>query len=200
MIDSIRLTCAIIDSMLMARGAPLRADPATARAHDAVGGEAMIAAVMGPYCRDPAAEIAQFRARHAAWPTPADLAFPGVAETLARLAGAGHVMAICSNKPQALCEQILADLGLDRFFTIIVGSRPDLPRKPAGDAARLALMGADAHRSLYIGDSAVDVATARAAGVPLALAGWGYGIDDARAAAPEAPVFADMAALGRHLL
>jgi phosphoglycolate phosphatase len=202
LIDSVRLTCAIIDTMLAERGAPVCADPAVARAHDAVGGEAMIAAVMGPYCRDAAADIARFRALHADVSTPADLAFPGVARTLASLAGAGYIMAICSNKPQALCDRILTDLGLCRHFSTIVGSRPGLPRKPAGDAARLALAGTRTapEAALYIGDSAIDVATARAAGLPLALAGWGYGVVEAQAAAPDAPVFADMASLGRHLL
>lgn len=190
LVDSVRLTCAIIDAMLAERGIAVRADPATARAMDAIGGEAMIAAVMGPHCRDPRAEIAEFRARHADIATPPDLAFAGVAGDLAALAAAGIGMAICSNKPQPLCEKILADLGLAGHFAAIIGSSPDRPRKPAPDAALagLAALGADAAHSLYIGDSPVDVATAQAAGLPLALVAWGYGLSAARAAAPDAPV------------
>lgn len=190
LVDSVRITCAIIDAMLAARGTAFRADPATARAMDAIGGEAMIAAVMGPHCRDPATEIAEFRARHAVAVTPPDLAFPGVAQALAALAGAQVGMAICSNKPQHLCEKILADLGLARHFGAIIGARTDLPRKPAPDGARLALaeLGADPATTLYVGDSAVDVATAKAAGLPLALVDWGYGLAAARAAAPAARV------------
>jgi phosphoglycolate phosphatase len=190
LVDSVRLTCAIIDAMLADRGIAFRADPALARAMDAIGGEAMIAAVMGEHCRDPALEIGEFRARHAVAETPHDLAFAGVQSALEALAEAGVAMAICSNKPQHLCDRILADLGLARHFGAIIGSSPDRPRKPAPDAvlAALAALGADAAHSLYVGDSPVDVATAAAAGVPLALVSWGYGIDAARVAAPHAPV------------
>ena len=197
LVDSVRITCAIIDAMLAARGIAFAADPATARAMDAIGGEAMIAAVMGVHCRDPAAEIAEFRSRHAVAATPSDLAFAGVGAALAALAAAGAMMAICSNKPQPLCEKILGDLGLAQHFQLIVGSRPGLARKPAPDGAAAALAalearGAGAASAVYVGDSAVDVATARAAGVPLKLVGWGYGIDAARAAAPDAPVLHDL--------
>ena len=197
LVDSVRITCAVIDAMLADRGIAFRADPAVARAMDAIGGEAMIAAVMGPHCRDPKQEIAEFRTRHAVVATPADLAFSGVAAALAALAAAGIGMAICSNKPQHLCEKILADLDLARHFSAIVGARPDLPRKPAPDGARLALaaLGADPAATLYVGDSPVDVATASAAGMPLALVTWGYGIAAARAAAPDAPLLTSLAQL-----
>ncbi|WP_341902456.1 hypothetical protein [Sandarakinorhabdus limnophila] len=89
LVDSVRITCAVIDAMLAARGIIFRADPAVARAMDAIGGEAMIAAVMGPHCRDPKQEIAEFRARHAVAATPADLAFSGVPDGLAARAAGG---------------------------------------------------------------------------------------------------------------
>ena len=199
LIDSVRITCAIIDAMLAARGSDDRADPAIARAMDAVGGAAMIAAVLGRHCRDPDAEIAEFRARHAVVSTPSDLAFPGVTAALAALHDAGIRLGICSNKPQALCDKILADLDLARYFGAIVGARPDRPRKPAPDAARFAMAGkaADAAICLYVGDSAVDVATAHAAGLPIMLVGWGYGLAGARSAAPDAPVLASMDELVR---
>lgn len=190
LVDSVRITCAIIDAMLAERGIMFRADPAVARAMDAIGGEAMIAAVMGPHCRDPKQEIAAFRARHALVATPPDLAFAGVATALAALDAAGIGMAICSNKPQHLCEKILSDLDLARHFGAIVGSRADMPRKPAPDGARqaLAVLAADPAATLYVGDSPVDVATARAAGLPVALVAWGYGFAEAQAAAPDARV------------
>lgn len=199
LIDSVRITCAIIDAMLAARGSDDRADPAIARAMDAVGGAAMIAAVLGRHCGDPEAEIAEFRARHAVEPTPPDLAFAGVATALAALHAAGVRMAICSNKPQALCDKILADLDLARYFGAIVGARPDRPRKPAPAAAQLAMaaIGADPATCLYVGDSAVDVATAHAAGLPINLVAWGYGLAEARSAAPAAPVLASMDELVR---
>lgn len=202
LIDSARLTGLILDAMMVERGAADSADRALIRAMDAVGGEAMIAAVMGPHCRDPLADLDSFRARHRRVPTPADLAFPGVAEGLADLRAAGIPLAICSNKPQDLCDKILAELGLARHFAAIFGSAHGRPRKPAPDAALLALgaVGGRADDTLYIGDSPVDVVTARAAGLPVALVEWGYGTKDAIALDPGLRVFPSMAALVRCIL
>lgn len=187
LIDSARLTGQIIDEMLAERGVMTAADRAMIRRMDAQGGEAMIAAVMGEHTRDPAADLETFRARHRIATTPADLAFPGVQETLAILASRGNRLAICSNKPQFLCEKILADLGLHRHFSAIVGSAPGRAKKPAPDAAMLALqgLGAKPGNSLYCGDSLIDLATAEAVCVPMILAAWGYGAAETLAAAPE---------------
>jgi phosphoglycolate phosphatase len=197
LVDSVRITCAILDAMLADRGSDRRADPALGRAMDAEGGTAMIQAMLGPWCRDVDVDLAEFRQRHAIAATPPDLAFPGVGSALTRLASQGVGLGICSNKPQGLCEKILSDLDLARHFSTIVGARPDLPRKPAPDGARLALlqMRANPAACLYIGDSEVDVRTAAAAGLPVALVSWGYGFAGAHALAPDAMVIDDLAEL-----
>lgn len=188
LIDSARLTGAIIAQMLSERGVAKQPDIQTVRDMDGIGGEAMIAAVMGEHCLDPAREIAEFRLRHAVANTPSDLPFQGVRAGLEALSAGGIQLGICSNKPQHLCEKILGDLGLLRLFAVIVGSRPDQPRKPSPVPAytALAAMQADASRTIYVGDSLIDVQTAQAAGLDLALVEWGYGFAAARAAAPEA--------------
>jgi hypothetical protein len=109
LIDSVRITCAIIDAMLAARGSDDRADPAIARAMDAVGGAAMIAAVLGRHCRDPDAEIAEFRARHAVVSTPSDLAFPGVT---AALAGALYVPQVGIINPRLLSPEVSIEIAV----------------------------------------------------------------------------------------
>lgn len=197
LIDSARLTGRIIDEMLADRGIAARADRDLIRAMDAVGGVAMIAAVMGEHTRDPAADLEDFRARHRVAATPGDLAFPGVAETLAQLAGEGIRLAICSNKPQYLCEKILADLGLDRHFGVIVGSAPDRARKPAPDTALMAMarIGAESGNTVYLGDSLIDLATAEAAGIPMVLAQWGYGASEVLETAPRVTTVSTMAQL-----
>lgn len=197
LIDSAKLTGAIIDRMLAARGATMQADRALIRRMDAVGGEAMIAAVLGSYSTDPVREIAEFRAIHQTINVPADLPFAGVRESLRRLEQEGIGMAICSNKPQVLCEQILADLGLARHFRIIVGSAPERPRKPAPDAALFALagLGGTPRDTIYCGDSAIDLATAQAAGLQAALVAWGYGTADAAVLMPHAHVLASLSEL-----
>jgi len=197
LVDSARITGQIIDAMLGDRGVAMRANRNMIRAMDAVGGEAMIAAVMGEHTSDPAADLAEFRERHKVAATPHDLAFPGVASGLGQLARAGVAMAICSNKPQHLCDKILSDLALSHHFTAIIGSSPDRPRKPAADAALLALqsLGGAAGATLYCGDSLVDLATARAAGLAMVLVEWGYGTRDTLAHEPATPLISDFAQL-----
>lgn len=197
LIDSARLTGAIIDRMLENRGAGTTADRALIREMDAIGGAAMIAAVMGSHCADPQADIEEFRTIHRTIEIPADLAFPGVADALGALRRAGIGMAICSNKPQVLCEKILGDLGLADHFSAIVGSAPDRARKPAPESALLALasLEGDAAQTLYCGDSAIDIATARAAGMPCVLVEWGYGTAAALEVEPETPLIGAMSAL-----
>lgn len=112
LIDSARLTAAILDRMLEERGVRVGADRALIRRMDAVGGEAMIAAVLGAHSSNPAAELDEFRNIHRTIAVPDDLPFPGVRAALAALDAAGAGLAICSNKPQFLCEKILGDLGL----------------------------------------------------------------------------------------
>lgn len=197
LIDSARLTAAIVDRMLAERGAAERADRALIRRMDAVGGEAMIAAALGAYSRDPALEIEEFRAIHRMIDVPGDLPFPGVRETLEALSVAGIRMAICSNKPQFLCDRILGELALAGHFAAIVGSAPERARKPDPQSALLALegVGGTPDNTLYCGDSTIDLATARAAGLRAVLAGWGYGTAEALELEPETPVVASMHAL-----
>lgn len=197
LIDSARLTAAILDRMLEERGVRVGADRALIRRMDAVGGEAMIAAVLGAHSSNPAAELDEFRNIHRTIAVPDDLPFPGVRAALAALDAAGAGLAICSNKPQFLCEKILGDLGLAQHFRAIIGSSADRPRKPAPDSAQAALaaIGGNADNTLYCGDSAIDVATARAAGLPVALVAWGYGTAEGLMEEPETPVFDSMSAL-----
>jgi len=197
LIDSARLTAAIVDQMLAGRGAATRADRELIRRLDAVGGEAMIAATLGNLSTDPASEIEEFRSIHRTIAVPADLPFAGVREALAALDEAGIAMAICSNKPQFLCEKILTELDLAQHFAAIVGSAPGRARKPDPETALLALKGiaGSQHDTLYCGDSTIDLATAQAAGLHAALVAWGYGTADALEHAPGTPVLSSLSAL-----
>ncbi|MFA6219022.1 MAG: HAD family hydrolase [Erythrobacter sp.] len=194
LIDSARLTGLIIDQMLADRGVADVAD----REMDAVGDEAMIAAVMGIHSQDPAADLEEFRARYRRIEVPGNLAFPGIVDGLAAIRRSRRALAICSNKPQYLCEKILCDLKVDHRFAAIVGSDPVRPGKPAPDAALLAL-GGTADDTLYCGDSLVDVLTARAAGLPVALpvalVEWGYGSAEASSFEPGLPLVRTMSCL-----
>jgi phosphoglycolate phosphatase len=176
LVDSCGICIEILSSMLADRGSDHAIDPMTARPLMSVGGEAMVAALMGPACTDPTAELAEFRRRYASWRTPMESLFPHVSTGIAALDLVGYRMAICSNKPQYLCDKVLDDTGLERYFAAIVGSRDGIAKKPAPDLLHKVLgeLNADPQQCLFIGDSEVDCATAAAAGMPFLYMTYGY--------------------------
>jgi phosphoglycolate phosphatase len=103
-------------------------------------------------------------------------AYPGMLDTLRALADE-HAMALLTNKPEDSGRKLLAHTGLGSFFTHAVFGDGPLGRKPdpAGLHRLLERHGASAERSILIGDSDIDVATAQAAGVRVCLARYGFG-------------------------
>ncbi|MBN1334366.1 MAG: HAD-IA family hydrolase [Deltaproteobacteria bacterium] len=102
--------------------------------------------------------------------------FPGVIDTLAALRSAGHRLGVATNRPQASADRLLAAVGLAEAFDAVVGGdrypfrKPD-PRHPL---AVLELIGGRSDRALVVGDHPVDLAAGHGAGLPVALATWGY--------------------------
>ncbi len=96
-----------------------------------------------------------------------------------RLRNDGFVLAICSNKPQHLCEKVIADVGLADYFAVIVGSAPGRLAKPAPDLMQLVLtrLCTSVRNCLYVGDSEIDAALSEAIGVRFALVTYGYATD-----------------------
>ncbi len=92
----------------------------------------------------------------------------------ALLAGAGRALAVHTNKPGALARKILDGLGIGDRFAVVLGG-DEAPRKPdpAGVRLILARVGAAPEEAVFIGDSLIDLATARAAGVPHVAVTWG---------------------------
>ena len=176
LVDTAPLCAEIINAMLPERGSQRSVSAADARIHLTRGGHQLVAALLGEECGDLSAELADFRARYIARPTPQDCLFPGVKDALIALAGLGVGLAICSNKPQHLCEKIIGELKLGGAISVIAGSRTDRALKPAPDLALLALsgLGAEPGNCLYVGDSEVDLLTARAAGLPFLFVSYGY--------------------------
>jgi phosphoglycolate phosphatase len=103
-------------------------------------------------------------------------AFPGVTDTLAALQERGCRLGVCTNKPYAPSMEILDLLGLTRFFGAVTGgdSLPVRKPDPGHLLGTLDLLGAAAEHAVMIGDSANDVAVARAAGVPAVVVRYGY--------------------------
>jgi phosphoglycolate phosphatase len=97
---------------------------------------------------------------------------PGAQEILA--AGANWQQGVVSNKAGAFLRREVTHLGWDRFFGPVIGAGDAVADKPAADPLLLALrqMGRPADASVwYIGDTALDMQAARAAGVTAVLVG-----------------------------
>ena len=94
--------------------------------------------------------------------------YPGIAETLATL---DMPVAIVSNKPDSAVKALCA-----RYFPGIyaLGESTGCPRKPAPDMVFKAMKDIGVERCIYVGDSEVDVATARNAGIPCLSVTWGF--------------------------
>ena len=98
--------------------------------------------------------------------------YEGIPELLAALKRQGHQLAVASNKYQAATEKIVSHYFPD-VFAVILGERAGVERKPDPQIVydiRAALPG----EALYIGDSLVDMETARNAGVPFIACSWGF--------------------------
>jgi phosphoglycolate phosphatase len=110
-------------------------------------------------------------------------AYPGVAETLEQLAA--MPMAILTNKPVRISGRILDELGLSKYFRAVYGGNSFETKKPDPLGAKTILreFRAAPKEALLIGDSEVDIQTARNAGTLAAAVNYGFGTHD-RAAHP----------------
>jgi len=110
-------------------------------------------------------------------------AYPGVSEALEQLAA--FPMAILTNKPVRISRRILEALGLAKYFRAVYGGNSFETKKPDpfGTHAILRELAAAPMEAILIGDSEVDVQTARNAGTLAAAVNYGFGTHD-RAAHP----------------
>lgn len=110
-----------------------------------------------------------FRERYDRICTGRTVPLPEVPETLAALHVLGVRMGVATNKPARFARRILEALELMPPLAVAVGPGPGLPAKPDPSMVRrvLAELGTEPSRALYVGDMGVDVATARAAGLPV---------------------------------
>lgn len=101
--------------------------------------------------------------------------FPGVEDALDRLAAAGARLAVCTNKRTRLSLELLDALGLTPWFEAVIGA-DQAAQKPDPRLLFLAIerAGGAPDRALFVGDSYVDHATARAAGAPIVGVTFGY--------------------------
>jgi phosphoglycolate phosphatase len=132
------------------------------------------------------------------------LPFPGVEATLTRLSAEGARMAVLTNKPQELADLLMPTLGLAHHFRAIHGAGRLEVVKPDARVFHHVLeeIGGAGSGAIMIGDSATDVNTARAAGVPAILLTYGYRPEPAESLGADRITsdFCDIPALVRDLL
>ena len=114
--------------------------------------------------------LAWYKAYYAAHSQVKTRPYEGILEALAEVKREFSV-AVVSNKPdnatKLLCKQHFGDV-------FALGESSACPRKPAPDMVHQALAAIGADRCIYVGDSEVDVLTARNAGVPCLSVLWGF--------------------------
>lgn len=101
--------------------------------------------------------------------------YPGVPEALAALRAAGVKLAVVSNKPHPATAK-LAERYYPGVFDAVIGARDGTAVKPAPDLLNeaMAALGVRPEETVYVGDSDVDVATAKNAGTDGLAVAWGF--------------------------
>lgn len=119
--------------------------------------------------------LAIFREHYAAHWLDTTAPYPGVVEGLRALVARGLPMAVVSNKLEPAVEALRCHFFADTI-PVAVGDRPGRPVKPAPDStlAALVALGLSPAEALFVGDSDVDILTARGAGMPCLSVTWGF--------------------------
>lgn len=130
--------------------------------------------------------------------------YPGAVEAVEALRRDGFAVAICTNKPEALAEELTRRLGIRDLFAALVGADTLATRKPDPAPYRAAVTraGGAVSRSMLVGDTETDRQTGAAAGVPVALVTFGPEGQGVARLAPEALLhhFDDLPALALRML
>ena len=102
--------------------------------------------------------------------------FEGTVPALERFRGAGAKLAVCTNKTERISRMLLEAIGMSDLFSAVAGRDTFPVFKPHPDhlLGTIGLAGGDSARAVMVGDSRIDIATAKAAGVPVVAVTFGY--------------------------
>ncbi len=116
-----------------------------------------------------------FREYYAVHSNDRTRAYKGVTELLKKLRDAGYAIAIVSNKLDAAVKN-LNQIYFDGIVETAIGEREGMDKKPAPDMVQKAIeeLGKTEETAVYVGDSEVDIETARNAGLPCISVLWGF--------------------------
>ncbi len=168
------------NAVMAAQGLPL-IPPQTLRHLGGFGARSLIeqameaaGQVLAPEELPPLLDI--FMAHYRAHIADGSVLFPGVAETLAALKAGGARLAVLTNKPQELADQLLPAIGIRDFFAEVYGAGRMSYVKPDARIFHDVVRDIGGHEggSVMIGDSITDLRTAQAASAPCILLSYGY--------------------------
>lgn len=102
-------------------------------------------------------------------------AYDGVIDLLRELKADGYALAIVSNKPDSAVKE-LAEIYFEGIVKVAIGESAGVAKKPAPDTVYAALkeLGMPKEGAVYVGDSEVDVMTAKNSGLPCISVLWGF--------------------------
>ncbi|MDO5293031.1 MAG: HAD family hydrolase [bacterium] len=98
-----------------------------------------------------------------------------IIDLLKNLKENGYKLAIVSNKNQD-AVQILSNIYFKDLIEVAIGATETIQKKPAPDTVYKAIeeLGSSCNHSIYVGDSEVDIATAKNANIPCVSVSWGF--------------------------
>lgn len=147
------------------------------------GAPRLVASALGPAATEAERNnaLALFLAHYAKHNLDQTRPYPGVTEALQALANLP--LAVLTNKPLSMSIQILEGLGLSRYFRGVYGGDSFEKKKPHPDGAISILHELDstAADSAMVGDSDVDIQTARNSGMIAIAVNYGFGLQDRQA-------------------
>ncbi|MBW8727372.1 MAG: phosphoglycolate phosphatase [Inquilinus limosus] len=114
---------------------------------------------------------------YAARPVAESTLYADAATALPALRAAGIRLGVCTNKPEALAVQVLDRLGLLPHLSAVVGAdtTPHVKPDPRPLLHTIEALGVTPGETVFVGDTGIDLACARAAGVRCRIVDWGTG-------------------------
>jgi phosphoglycolate phosphatase len=187
LVDSRADLVAAVNHVLHTLGLP-ELPPRTLYGYVGDGARVLIERALGPaHAGRVVAGLATFVEYYGAHLLDTTRAYPGIVETLDALRARGITLSVLTNKPVAMSRAILEGLGLRDHFADVVGgdSLPVRKPDPAGVQHLRRRSGTTLDCMLLVGDSMVDVLTARAAGIAFSGVSWGLAPEALRASGVE---------------
>jgi len=175
LVDSAPVVADVLNEMRQQLGLE-KLDIECYRAWSSEGGATLVGNALSIPVKDAEPLLPEFRRRYSDFPTPTNSVYTGVIEMLQKFKSLNIRLGICSNKPENLCKKVLSETNLTSYFDIVLGG-DSLPKKkpnPLPLTYVINEMKLATNSVLYVGDSSIDKATAKAANIDFAFFVGGY--------------------------